>query len=252
EMGLRPSRIAGTSIGAIYGAAAASGLSAAQIRAFTEATLIDRFALVRQLFSARSDPRRKALSFFPVRSAFLKPETVIDYVLPPTVAHTFADLTIPLEITATDISTTERVVLTDGDLPTAIAASIAIPILFSPVSREDRLLLDGGLTNPCPYDLVQDACDITIAIDVSGSAAPRVFEGVPTAIEVGVQTSQIMQKAITRERLKANPPDVYIDVALDQFTALEFYKAKEIIEASLPVKDELRAKLSRILGSETI
>ncbi|MEL6872611.1 MAG: patatin-like phospholipase family protein, partial [Pseudomonadota bacterium] len=169
ELDLRPSVIAGTSIGAIYGAAAASGMSAAQIRAFTEATLVDRFGLVRQLFSARSEPRRMAFNFFPVRSAFLRPQSVVDLVLPSTVAATFDQTKVPLKIVATDINTTESVVIDSGDISTAVAASIAIPVVFSPVERQGRLLLDGGLTNPCPYDLLSEDCDVVIATaDVDG------------------------------------------------------------------------------------
>ena len=56
ELGIRPKIIAGTSIGAIFGAAYASGLSAKLIRAHAEETLSQRFDIVRQLFSARSEP----------------------------------------------------------------------------------------------------------------------------------------------------------------------------------------------------
>ena len=56
ELGVTPSRIAGTSIGALYGAAYASGMSAAHIRALTEETLGSRFDVIRQLFSSRAPP----------------------------------------------------------------------------------------------------------------------------------------------------------------------------------------------------
>src|SRR5919109_5581844 len=55
ELGIKPKVIAGTSIGALYGAAYASGISAAEVRARTEETLGRRFDLVRQLFAARSE-----------------------------------------------------------------------------------------------------------------------------------------------------------------------------------------------------
>ena len=93
---------------------------------------------------------------------------------------------------------------------------------------------------------------IVIAIDVSGGTVPKAAEGEPTAVEVIVQTSQIMQKAITRERMRANAPDVYIDVTLDQFNALEFHRAGEILEACQPVKAELKTRLSRILTAHTV
>ena len=78
ELGLKPAVIAGTSIGAVFGAAYASGLSARLIRAHTEETLSQRFDIVRQLLSARSEPVLKILNFLPIRSALLKPETLLE------------------------------------------------------------------------------------------------------------------------------------------------------------------------------
>src|SRR5919108_1513690 len=94
ELGIKPKVIAGTSIGALYGAAYASGLSAAEVRARTEDTLGRRFDLVRQLFAARSEPARKLLRLVPLRSPFINPETLLELVLPGQVATDFADLEI--------------------------------------------------------------------------------------------------------------------------------------------------------------
>ena len=91
ELGIRPTLIAGTSIGALYGAAYASGLTAAQIRAYTDETLAHRFDLVRQLFAARSEPVQKLLKLLPVRTSLLNPATLLDLVFPGQVAKDFAD-----------------------------------------------------------------------------------------------------------------------------------------------------------------
>ena len=73
ELGLKPKVIAGTSIGAIFGATYASGLSASLIRAHTEEALSQRFDLVRQLLSSRSEPVLKIFNFLPIRSSLLNP-----------------------------------------------------------------------------------------------------------------------------------------------------------------------------------
>ena len=78
ELGLKPKIIAGTSIGAIFGAAYASGLSARLIRAHTEEVLSQRFDIARQLLSARSEPMLKILNILPVRSSLLKPEALLE------------------------------------------------------------------------------------------------------------------------------------------------------------------------------
>ena len=70
EMGIRPSVIAGTSIGALLGATYALGMPGYRIRALAEETLGRRFDLARQLFAARSDPVQKLLRLLPIRSSF--------------------------------------------------------------------------------------------------------------------------------------------------------------------------------------
>src|SRR5689334_13621735 len=139
ELGLKPKIIAGTSIGAVFGAAYASGLSAKRIRAHVEEALSQRFDIVRQLLSARSEPM---LNILPIRSALLKPESLLEFMLPSAVPRDFADLEIPLKIVATDYYAQEQTVLTQGSLRTAVAASIALPALFTPVTLNGRMLMD--------------------------------------------------------------------------------------------------------------
>jgi NTE family protein len=250
EMGLTPKVIAGTSIGALFGAAFASGMPAAQIRAYALEALSRRFDLVRQLFAARSMPVQKLLRVFPVRSALLDPATVLDVLMPGRFARDFDDLKIPLKVVTTDLGGRTAHVIESGDLRTAIAASIAIPVLFSPVRIGNRTLVDGGLVNPLPFELVIGSADVTVAIDVSGAAGVAELGPRPTALEVAVQSLQILEKSITREKLRALQPDVYIDVDVDRFGALEFWKPAEILAASAPIKNELRRKLERELSTE--
>lgn len=249
ELGIRPVAIAGTSIGALYGAAYASGLSAAQIRAHTEETLGRRFDLVRQLFAARSEPAQRLLRVLPLGSALLNPATLLDLLFPGRVAKDFRDLEIPLKIVATDLGSHEATVLAHGPLRAAVAASIAIPVVFSPVLIDGRTLVDGGLVNPLPYDLIEGTADLTVAIDLNGRTADAAIGARPTAIEVIVQSLQILQKSVTRERLRYRQPDILIQVGVDRFGALEFYRPREILEAAEPAKAELKRELQRALAA---
>ena len=252
ELGVVPSVIAGTSIGAIFGAAAASGLKASVIRAHTEETLSQRFDLVRQLLSARADPIQKLFNLLPLRSALLNPGALLELLLPSGVADEFSGLDIPFAAVATDFYAQEAVVLSRGALRPAIAASMALPALFQPVMLGDRALVDGGLVNPLPFDLITEAADIVIAIDVSGGS--RRPEGCtsPTAIEALVTSSQILQRSIVREKLKNRQPDVYIDVEVDRFHVLEFHRYKEILAAAAPAKAALKRQLGRMLSAVTV
>ncbi len=252
ELGLRPAVIAGTSIGAIFGAAMASGLKASHIRAHTEETLSQRFDLVRGLFAARADRQQKFFSLLPLRPALLNPEALLDLVLPRGVAADFSSLAIPLKVVATDFYGQEAAILVEGPLQRAVAASMALPAIFQPVVIDGRALMDGGLVNPLPFDLIGAGVDITIAIDVSGAGREPNASGMPSAFEALVASSQILQHSIVREKLKSSQPDIYIDVEVDKFHVLEFHRFREILAAAAPAKAALKRQIEKILGSNTV
>jgi NTE family protein len=252
EMGIQPSVITGTSIGAIYGAAAAAGLKASLIRAHTEETLSQRFDLVRGILSARADPIQKLFNLLPLRAALLNPEALLELILPSAIPADFSALTIPLAVVATDFYAQEAVVLSNGPLRRAIAASMALPAIFQPVAIEARACVDGGLVNPLPFDLIGKAADITVAIDVSGASRTPDASGLPSAMETLFASSQILQRSIVREKLRHVQPDVYIDVDVDQFHVLEFHRYRDILAAAAPAKAALKRQLEKVLGSTTL
>jgi NTE family protein len=252
ELGIRPKVIAGTSIGAIFGAAYASGLPAKLIRAHAEEALSQRFGIARHLLSARSEPVLKILNILPIRSALLNAEALLELMLASAVARDFADLEIPLKIVATDYYAQEQAILTEGSLRTAVAASIALPALFTPVTVNGRMLMDGGLTNPLPFDVLDGQADVTVAIDVSGAPIAPDKRPHPSAFAALMASSQIMQRTIVREKLKVQQPDIYIDVEVDAYYVLDFHRFKEILAAAAPAKEQLRRQLDRVLTSQTL
>jgi NTE family protein len=249
ELGLRPKIIAGTSIGALYGAAYAAGLPAREIRQLTEAALGRRLDLLRVLIGARAEPILKFLRVLPVRRALLNPEQVLASLLPPAMPQEMHDLGIPLQILATDFYEQEQVVITHGPLRSAVAASIALPALFSPVVREGRVLMDGGLVNPLPFDTLKGEADLIVAIDVSGATIGPGQHMQPTPFNAIISSSQILQRSIVREKLKAQQPDVYIDVDVAEYSVLDFHRYQKILAAAVPAQEQLRRQLKRILTS---
>jgi NTE family protein len=252
ELGIRPNLIAGTSIGAIFGAAYASGLSARLIRAHTEEVLSQRLSFAQALLAARAEPVLKLLNFLPVRSSLLNPAVLLGQFLPSKVPHDFAGLAIPFKAVATDFYAQEQVVIDTGELRSAVAASMALPALFSGVVREERLLMDGGLVNPLPFDILEGAADIVVAVDVTGASNGPGKRLQPSPLAALVSSSQILQRSIVREKLRARQPDIYIDVDVDKFQVLEFHRFREVLEAAQPAKDQLRRQLDRVLASETV
>ena len=68
----------------------------------------------------------------------------------------FKDLKIPLAVVATDVNTGEEVVIKEGSVIEAVRASISIPAIFMPVKFNSRFLIDGGIVNPVPVNVVKD------------------------------------------------------------------------------------------------
>lgn len=252
ELNVRPVVIAGTSIGAVFGAAFAAGLSAKLIRAHTEETLGQRFEFVRQLLSARADPIQRLFNVLPLRSALLNPDTLLELLLPSRMPRDFAGLSIPLQVVATDFYAQEPVILKDGPLRPAIAASMALPAIFQPVTIEGRQLMDGSLVNPLPFDIVAGQADITVAIDVSGATREPDANAGPRAMEAVFAATQILQRSIVREKLKSSQPDIYIDVDVYAFHALEFHRFRDVLAAAAPAKEALKRQLARVLGMVTV
>ena len=252
ELGIRPKVIAGTSIGAIFGAAYASGLAAAEIRAYTEEALTRRFDLVRGLFASRARRARGFRNFFSARTAFLQPASLLDIVLPPSVARDFSETVVPLRIVASDYYGLEPVVLSSGDLRTAVAASMALPALFEPVVIGGRTLVDGGLTNPLPFDVIAGEAEVLVAVDVSGVTVPSPDRPHPTAVEALFAASFLFERSIVREKLKRQQPDIYIDAGTGKFQVLDFLRVRDILASAEPAKAQLKAKLERVLASEVV
>jgi NTE family protein len=252
ELGIKPKIIAGTSIGAIFGAAYASGYSASQIRAHTEDLLRSRFEILRQFFFARQEPLGRVLNVLQLRSALFNAEALLDIVMPSRVTPNLQDLAIPLRVVAADFYTQEQVVLTEGETKRAVAASMALPALFSPVLTEEHALMDGGLVNPLPFDVIGGQADLLVAINVSGAGRLPDDRSPPKATEALVASLQILQHTIVREKLLSRQPDVLVDVDVGHFHVLEFHKIDRVLEAAAPAKEELRYKLQRVLSAETL
>jgi len=88
-----------------------------------------------------------------------------------------ADLALPFAAVATDILTGDEVVLKKGNVIDAIRASIAIPGLFTPLSHNQRVLVDGGLVNPLPIGVARQlGADRVIAVDITRSPLPTRAE----------------------------------------------------------------------------
>jgi NTE family protein len=252
DLGIKPAIISGTSIGAMYGAAYASGMSGKELRRHTKEMLSLRFGLMRDLFSARSQPLQRMLNPFGSRTALLDPLALLDIVMPKTVKATFEELEIPLKVVASDFYDQEPTIFSEGPLRPAVAASMALPAIFQPMIANGRAMVDGGLTNPLPFDLLTNDARIVVAIDVSGAPVPDPKRPWPTALEALFASAFLFENSIVREKLKAQQPDILIRAGTSRYQVLDFLKVDEILAAAEPAKEKLKAQLDRVMSVETL
>ncbi|WP_062516073.1 patatin-like phospholipase family protein [Demequina gelatinilytica] len=150
--------IAGTSMGALVGGLHAAG-GLAEYRAWAE-------SLTRREVLRMMDPAFKGAGAIRADRVMRKIDEILDGRL---IEH----LPIPYTAVATDLLSQSEVWFTEGPVVDAIRASIAIPMVITPVRRDGRLLADGGILNPVPVvPLASIRADATIAVNLAGNARP--------------------------------------------------------------------------------
>ena len=144
--------IAGSSIGALIG-----GFYSAtkDIKRIEEIALSTNW---RQLLSLIDPSLRRGL---------IKGEKIKKFIETHIGKVKFRDLKIPLSVIATDLKTGEIIPISQGEVTSAIRASISFPLIFRPVEREGRLLADGGLSLPIPVEVVNKmGAGLVIAVNL--------------------------------------------------------------------------------------
>ena len=246
ELGLKPAAIAGSSIGALGGALYAAGMSGKAIRRYVIDLAHDRGEVWRRLMLARAGTFGDLFGGDLSAAMQLDAEKVVNQFLPESIPDQFNGLAIPLIVVASDLYGRREVKFTSGPLKPALAASIALPTIMRPVVIDDRVLIDGGATNPLPFDLVRRQADIIIAVDVAGPPAVD-RRGVPNAIEALYATVVVMTSSIINEKLAHEAPEVLVQPNVGGIRPLDFFQASAILRLADPVKTELKAKLEALL-----
>lgn len=242
DAGVRPHAISGTSIGAIMGVLYASGKSASEIRSgIDELTATPQN--LKEAMQARQLPGWLDVIGVEIgRSSLLKVDKFLANLEQVIGVSNFEELQIPLKVVASNFWTREAVIFDSGPIIPAIAASFALPGIFKPVVQDGRVLVDGGSVNPLPFDLLQASCDIVIAVNVMGKREPGE-DLLPSYSETIFNTFQIAEYTILKEKIKANPPTIYIEPEIHGVRVLEFHKANDIYDQAAPAQRLLAGQL---------
>ena len=242
EMGLTPSVISGTSIGALIGAGWASGMTGAELREHSISVLGTMRIIAGRLWGAQI--RNIGGLIANGLNMQLEADRVVEAFMPSPFPDDFRDLKIPFYVVATDFQSWHQVVFSEGMLRQAIAGSIAIPGLFKPVVHANHVLVDGGVVNPLPLDQAAD-CDVLVGIDVNGDPSEVIKRTSHNAADVWFGSAQIMMHSLTAHMMAAYPPDVYARPHVNSFGMMEFWRVREIIEAADKEKDNFKRNLTR-------
>ena len=247
DLGVRPTAIAGSSVGAMIGAAYAAGMSGRDIRRHVIALAHNRSDVLRRLLAARAGSIASLFSDGFGSATQVDGEKFCAHFLPDTMPKDFSELRIPLIVIASDLYRREQVAISSGPLRCAVAASMALPTLVRPITIDGRILVDGGATNPLPFDQLRGRADVIVAVDISGEPNPERRD-VPSPWEAILNTILVMGQAITNEKLKHGAPDLIVRPNVGLFRTLDFFQASAILRVCEPSKAEIREKIAALLG----
>ncbi|SFT94387.1 NTE family protein [Pseudovibrio denitrificans] len=245
DMGLTPHAITGTSIGALIGAGYAGGMSGDQLEEYTLETLGEWKKVLGKLVEV-SMPKRFA-DLIGGKSSFgqFDSKRVLEVFVGDVLKQDFSELSIPFQAIAADYYKAEEVRFAEGNLVDAVSASIAIPFVFKPVHLNNTVLIDGGVVNPLPFDVLPGDCDIVIAVDVVGTPKKDEKRAVPSATESVFGATQILMQTISQEKLRIRAPDLSIFPNIKQYQVLDFLKAREILEDSAGLRNSVKVELDQ-------
>ena len=242
ELGLTPSIIAGTSIGALIGAGWANGMTGAELRAHA----YDVLGSVQQIAGKIWNTTLGKLGETLAAGLSLQADArlITDAFLPAEFPLEFSALRVPFRAVATDFHAWDQVVFAAGPLRPAIAASLAIPSLFRPVTHDGKLYVDGGVTNPLPLDQAAGECDLLVAIDVNGWPDARLAKAEPSFVDIGLVATQIMAQKLEDAAIRRFPPDLYVRPQVGLYGGHEFWRVREIIAEAEQDKNRFKSALS--------
>jgi NTE family protein len=247
EMGVKPAAIAGTSIGALIGAGYAAGMSGKEMRRYAIHIAHNRTDVMRRMMRARAGKLSAIFGGGLGDATRLDAELLCEQFLPESLPEDFSGLSIPLTVIASDLYLRREVVFSKGPLRRALAASISLPTIMRPVEVDGQVLVDGGATNPLPFEHLRDRADVVVAVEISGPISADNRREVPNALECLYATVLVMTHSIISEKLRHGAPDLLLQPKVGSFRALGFLQASAILRAADPVKAEFKEKLAKLI-----
>jgi NTE family protein len=259
--------IAGTSMGAVVGGLYASGMSATEIEALFRSVnwqdaFQDRPPRAELGYRRKQDDRNFLVRFALglTNKGLVLPQGLVqgqkleqvlrNATLDVSEVQDFDRLPVPFRAVATDLETGDPVLMTSGDLVTAMRASMSAPGVFAPAQRDGRLLIDGGIVNNLPIDIARQMnVDKLIVVDVSFPLYER--DELSSPLDVTNQAFAILIRSRTKvQRENLSPNDVVIDPKLPHFVSTDFGRVPQALRAGEEAAQASEASLASLALSD--
>jgi NTE family protein len=236
DEGIHIDMIAGTSMGALVGAIFSASGSIEHLRKHT----IDRCTTKRLTRKGIFDYT------FPLRG-LLRGEKVLHSVATAVRHADFMDLLIPTYVVSVDILEGEEVLIETGDVATAVRSSLSLPAIFSPVRHQGRWLVDGGLLNPLPVNILeQKGADKIIAVSVENQGpTARQTSRSPGIMEVISRTVAIVHGRATSGFAQRSDIVIYPDVQGIAWD--DFHKGEVLMQRGISACEKVLGEIKALV-----
>jgi NTE family protein len=265
ERGVKADLVCGTSIGALVGAAYASGE-------------LDRLEKWVTGLAWTTVVRLMDLTW---RGGLIRGQRLFTLFRTIFQDRDIAGLPIPFGAVATELYSGRELWLRHGNVLDAVRASCAMPGLFTPVIRDDVVVVDGGLVNPVPVSMCRAlGAEVVIAVDLSWGKlgtyrdrsrvmAPREMPGwlarlrpgwvdkktqpreqamIPSIFEVFSTSLDVVEMRVARSRLSGDPADILITPLLPDFATMDYHRAREAIDEGRAAVERMGPLLEQVIG----
>lgn len=256
--------ITGTSMGGIVGGCYASGMSAAEIKSVFltvpwEEALATEAAFREQPFRRKEDLRALPTRLnIGLRKGFSLPDGLIPgqtvdmllsrVALPYSDMKSFNDLPTPFRCMAVDLNTASAVTLGEGSLATALRATMAVPGLFTPLERNGKKLVDGGLLHNLPTEALKElGPDLIIAVTLGNP----VDSATDTKSFASILGQALVVSTFGNERRSLELADIVIRPDLRNLTAIDFAATTSFVDRGYRAAEARGAILKRLALSDT-
>lgn len=171
-------------------------------------------------------------------------------LLPSWSTDSFDDLPIPFRCVGTDIGRGEGVVFGRGDLATAVRASMSVPGAFAPIRVDGRLMVDGGLYNNVPVDIVRGmGAERVIVVDVAAPMEPE--EALDSPFSISMQMLTMLMKERTDQVMRnLQPGDIALTPQLGDIGSASFDRARDAIPTGIAAAEAEIARLRELSVDE--